>query len=556
MANELNHEHSTPITQTSSPIGDRTHASLELTQLTFPFEFEAGDSTTDAERFDDSPARIACAYHLGGNTARARDLLNADYLAPHNYTVAIDTLRAAIVASRSESTQANHGEVGQRARGARPENYVHGGADGDPLTEIYNQLLTCGVFNRPFDKESNYNVNLRWNMLYSLREEIVSRLHRHDVIAILPFVAEKRTAHRNVEYALATVGRDSVIAVSAVQDLESERNVSRSLADTSSKLISQRDILRCFDWRAIGKACAIPVIADSDGSLPPVGGKGLTMLAGVAAAAVESRLAGTYVFFSDTDFVRPWEYDSFAHLGVPLVLGDKFIPRLIKTAKTGPGRNNEAWTRESNTLATDPRQHELTRGTALLCQQFIWPLSGNLAMRGDDLYSMPFATSAGIETQINAFYGGRQLQRGKCEVAQVCNPNPLVEDGESRPVRESAMIGRCQMWLRAVLTSIGEFEKPLHDWNLEDIRLFNASKGGAQHWGAFQDAFHGPLTPSKITLDYMLPSLEQCDRLGAIDWERMLRTCLSQDEQRGNDRTRAEKQFGAAASATEIFTAS
>ncbi len=527
MTNEPNHEHSTPITQTSSPTGDRAHASLELTQLQFPFELDSDNSSVDMERFDDSPARIACAYHLGGDTARARDLLNAEYLPPQDYTVAIDTLRTAIVASRSESTDANHGAVGKRANGARPENYVHGGADGDPLTETYNKLLTCGVFNRPFDRESNHNVNLRWNMLYSLREEIVSRLHRDDVIAILPFVAEKRTAHRNVEYALDTVGRDSVIAVSAVSDLESERNVSRSLAETSSKLISQQEILRCFDWRAIGRACSIPVITESDGSLPPVGGKGLTMLAGIAVAAVESRLADKYVFFSDTDFVRPWEYDSFAHLGIPLVVGDNFTPRLIKTAKTGPGRNNEAWTRESNTLATDPQQHELTRGTALLCQQFIWPLSGNLAMRGDDLYTLPFATGAGIETQINAFYAGRQLQRGKCEVAQVCNPNPLLEDGESRPVRESAMIGRCQMWLRAVLTSVGEFEKPLHDWDLSDIRYFNTSRGGARHWGAFQDAFHGPLTPSKITLDYMLPSLEQCDRIGAINWERILRTYRS-----------------------------
>lgn len=524
VTNELNHEHSTPNTPTGSPSGERSPAPLEITQLRFPFEVDGSDYEAGVERFDDSPARIACAYHVGGDTARARELLQADHLPPHDYSIALDTLRRSIVASRSESTAANHNDVGQRARGARPDNYVHGGADGDPLTETYNKLLTCGVFNRPFDRENNHNVNLRWNMLYSLREEIISRLQRDDVIAILPFVAEKRTAHRNVEYALESVGGDSVIAVSAVRDLESERNVSRSLAETSSKLISQQEILRCFDWRAIGKACEIPVIADSDGSLPPVGGKGLTMLAGVAMAAAERRLANKYVFFSDTDFLRPWEYDSFAHLGIPLALGDKFIPRLIKTAKTGPGRNNEAWTRESNSLATDPRQHELTRGTALLCQQFIWPLSGNLAMRGDDLYNLPFATGTGIETQINAFYAGRQLQRGECEVAQVCNPNPLLEDGESRPVRESAMIGRCQMWLRAVLTSVGEFEKPLHDWSLSDIRYFNTSRGGAQHWGAFQDAFHGPLTPSKITLDYMLPSLEQCDRIGAINWERMLRT--------------------------------
>ncbi len=527
MTNELNHEHSTPNTPTSSPHDDRSHAPLELTQLRFPFEVDSGDYAADTERFDDTPARIACAYHLGGNTVRAKELLQADYLPPHDYSIALDTLRRSIVASRSESTEANHNDVGLRARGARPDNYVHGGADGDPLTETYNKLLTCGVFNRPFDRENNHNVNLRWNMLYSLREEIISRLQRDDVIAILPFVAEKRTAHRNVEYALESVGGDSVIAVSAVRDLESERNVSRSLAETSSKLISQQEILRCFDWRAIGRACSIPVIADSDGSLPPVGGKGLTMLAGIAAAVAERRLFNKYVLFSDTDFLRPWEYDSFAHLGIPLALGDKFIPRLIKTAKTGPGRNNEAWTRESNSLATDPRQHELTRGTALLCQQFIWPLSGNLAMRGDDLYNLPFATGTGIETQINAFYAGRQLQRGECEVAQVCNPNPLLEDGESRPVRESAMIGRCQMWLRAVLTSVGEFEKPLHDWNLSDIRYFNTSRGGAQHWGAFQDAFHGPLTPSKITLDYMLPSLEQCDRIGAINWERILRTYRS-----------------------------
>ncbi len=452
-------------------------------------------------------------------------LLEAANLSPSQYSTTIDTLRAAVVARQQTGSNEGHRSVGEREHGARPENYVFSAAKDDPISATYTAFLQCGVYNRPFDTKHLYNVNLRWNELRPLREEIVHRLHEDDVIAILPFVAEKRTAHRNVLYALDTVGVNSVLAVSAVSDLESERNVRQVITNTDSKLVSQEEILRCFDWDLIGEACAIPMRFKDGVALPPVGGKGLTMLAGVAVAALENRLNGRYVFFSDTDFINPWEYDSFTHLAIPLAIDSNFSPRLIKTAKTGPGRNNEAWTREANLLATDPLQPELTRGVALLCQQFIWPLSGNLAMLGDDLYGMPFATGAGIETQINAYYAGRQLESGACEVAQVCNPNPLVEDGESRPVRESAMIGRCQMWLRAVLTSIGGCGKPLHRWDLSEIREFNATFGGSQQWGAFQDASHAPQTPSRITLDYMIPSLHRCALIGAVDWKRMLHLC-------------------------------
>jgi len=434
-------------------------------------------------------------------------------------------LRAAVVDSQQNNESTNHSSVGERIEGARPENYVCSASKDDPISVTYSTFLECGVYNRPFDAERRHNINLRWNALNPLRESIITRLQRDDIIAILPFVSERRTAHHNVQYALETVGHESVLAVSAVRDLESEHNVRKTLSGTGSKLVSQEEILGCFDWELVGKACAIPTLYRDGEALPPVGGKGLTMLAGVAVAALEDRLSSRYVFFSDTDFISPWEYDSFTHLAVPLAIDSEFSPRLIKTAKTGAGRNNEAWTREANLLATDPLQPELTRGVALVCQQFIWPLSGNLAMRGDDLYSMPFATGAGIETQINAYYAGRQLERGECEVAQVCNPNPLVEDGESRPVRESAMIGRCQMWLRSVLTSVGEYGQPLHQWKIPEIQQFNATFGGTQHWGAFQDASHAPQTPSKITLDYMLPSLRMCVRMGAVDWERMLRVC-------------------------------
>lgn len=476
--------------------------------------------STNTSSFEDA-ALHSFHSHTKDVAIDTRHLLEATTLSPAQYSTTIDTLRTALVANQHTSGRESHRAVGERAHGARPENYVFSAAKDDPISTTYTTFLQCGVYNRPFDAEQLHNVNLRWDALRPLREEIVQRLHQDDVIAILPFVAERRTAHRNVLYALDTVGHNSVLAVSAVSDQESELNVTRVLAETESKLVSQEEILRCFDWERIGKACAIPTRFENGVALPPVGGKGLTMLAGVAVAALKNRLDGRYVFFSDTDFISPWEYDSFTHLAIPLAIESDFSPRLIKTAKTGPGRNNEAWTREANLIASDPLQTELTRGVALLCQQFIWPLSGNLAIRGEDLYDMHFASGAGIETQINAYYAGRQLESGACEVAQVCNPNPLVEDGESRPVRESAMIGRCQMWLRSVLTSIGDCGEPLHRWGLAEIERFNKAFGGAQHWGAFQDASHAPQTPSKITLDYMIPSLYLCDSIGAVDWARM-----------------------------------
>ncbi len=517
---------------------DETHQ-LNPTALQLSFSFSVDQSGVDSfptrtqqsahtpaqSSGEDIAALLSFRSLVGGNLKNAQELLEARHLSPTEYRETIDSLRAASIASQQTIDIGMHNSVGERAAGARPENYVHCVSKDDPILSTYSSFLECGVYNRPFDSERRHNLNLRWEALQPLREELLHRLHRDDIVAILPFVAERQTAHLNVQYALETVGNDSVLAVSAVQDSKSEINVQHVISGTNSQLVSQEQILSCFDWKLIGEKCSIPTISRGGTTLPPVGGKGLTMLAGVAVAALQDRLHGRFVFFSDTDFVRPSEYDSFAHLAVPLVLGSASAPRLIKTAKTGPGRNNEAWTREANLLATDPLQSELTRGVALLCQQFIWPLSGNLAMRGDDLYCMHFATGAGIETQINTYFAGRQLERGVCEVAQVCNPNPVVEDGESRPVRESAMIGRCQMWLRSVLTSIGRFDKPIHQWSLKEIREFNATFGGTQHWGAFQDAAHAPQTPSKITLDYMIPSIRICALLGAIDWERMLCIC-------------------------------
>lgn len=449
-------------------------------------------------------------------------LLGAEHLSPQEFAKCIDELNSLVIDHKSRGALKCSEGSDNRPKGSRPESYVCAASEHERASQLYQSFLRCGVYNTPFDGQQGSNMNLRWSPdLHSVREQIVDRLRRDDILVILPFVAEKRTAHKNVSYAVDVVRDDAVIAVSAMRDFESETNVERVIRGTQADLVRQQEILKCFDWHQIGRAFGIPVDHAHGKSLAPGGGKGLTMLAGLAWAEMENRLNDRMVIFSDTDFINPWEYDSIAHIGIPLTMEDGFDPRLIKTAKTGAGRNNEAWTRSANTLATDYRLPELTRSLALLCQQFVWPLSGNLAMLGEDLYRMPIATGSGIETQINVYYAGRQQQFGRCEVAQVCNPNRLTEDGESRPVRESAMIGRCEMWLRATLEMCGELEKPLHDWGVHEIYAFNKLHGGRHHWGAFQNPFHAPQTPSKITLDYMLPSIELCESIGAINWKEM-----------------------------------
>jgi hypothetical protein len=448
--------------------------------------------------------------------------LAADLAALGEFGGCVTSLADLVCDSSARGTFLNIKSSHTRPDGSRPENYIFSTSEVDEAAQLYRKFLSTGVYNKPFDIESGFNPNLRWSSLKPFRDQILERFHCGDLLTILPFVAEHRTAHLTVRYALDLVPDDSIIAVSAIHDQVSESNVERTLEGSRSELVRQEQILSCFDWALIGDKCSIPVNPTFTKELfIPTGGKGLTMLAGLAWAELDMRLQGKMVIFSDTDFLNPWEYDSIAHLGIPLTINDDFFPRLIKTAKTGWGRNNEAWTREANFIATDDRLPLLTRQLALMCQQMIWPLSGNLIMSGDDLRELPFASGAGIETQINVYYAGRQAQYGQCEVAQVCNPNPLREDGESRPVRESALIGRCQLWLRSLLEMCGEYDLPLHRWTIEKISNFNQLYGGREHWGSFQSPFHTKQTPSKITQDYMLPSLNQCAQLGAIDWDRM-----------------------------------
>jgi hypothetical protein len=509
--------------------------SSTLTQLCFEFLPEGAPIVTNRLPIDDSNARQALALmvlercdhtrSVGSPISKSmrnqhiKELISGHPLSPQQFAHSINSLRNLIVLDNERGNQHLPEATAARSQGSRPENYVCATTGAEPELALYKKFLGAGVYNRPFSVAENFGVNLGWPELSDLRAEAIQRLKQDDIITLLPFVAEKRTAHRNVHYALETANSDSVIAVSAVRDAESESNVQQALLGTKSRLVRQPEILSCFDWNKIRFACGITGAADA--IIPPTGGKGLTMFAGLAWAELERSLRHRTVVVSDTDFIRPWEYDSIAHLAIPLLIDDGFTPRLIKTAKTGAGRNNEAWTREANAMAHDIHQPEITRGMALLCGQLIWPLSGNLAMRGEDFYQIPFATGPGIETQILAYYAGRQLQRGELEVAQVCNYNAVVEDGESRAVRESAMIGRCQLWLRAVLEQCGKIDKPLHEWEIVDIKNFNTIHGGKNVWGAYQSDFHGPQTASKITLDFMLPSIEQCNQLGAIDWKKM-----------------------------------
>ncbi len=509
--------------QSSSRVSDERHSSTARHEA----HVVAGNIIGSLPNVDnDLPQRAALRHRVSPDQAPVRvadavaSMLRAEILDPETFAPTIDQLRGLIVADRQRGVSAEALKQSGPTNGSRPEGYVFSVDPYEQALQLYEALLSSGVYNSSVVRDLGFNLNLRWPEVTPFRERVIDRLNREDILVVLPFVAERKTAHKNVQYALDTVRDDAVIAVSAVDDVETETRVEHVIENTRATLVRQAEILRCFDWQSIGRSFGIPMDSSID-ALPPAIGKGMTMLAGLAWAQHGKDLQNRMVLFSDTDFIDPWEYDSLAHLAIPLTIDDGFEPRLIKTAKTGAGRNNEAWTREANAVATDPRQHELTRGAALLCQQLVWPLSGNLAMHGADLYNMPFATGTGIETQMVVYYAGRQLESGRAEVAQVCNPNALTEEGESRPVRESALIGRCQTWLRLTLEACGQYEKLLHQWDASEIADFNRQHGGRHVWGSFQQQFHTAQAPSKIILDFMLPSLRQCDEIGAINWQRL-----------------------------------
>jgi hypothetical protein len=385
------------------------------------------------------------------------------------------------------------------------------------LTSGQNQLFgNAGVYNGPFDSGLPI-LNLSQPHAFTFRQEVHERLKSAGAQVILPFVDEI-VAGRNVEYALGVCGLENCVAVSARSHKGAERSVTDVIVGTDAKLVRQQAILECFNWEEICRESGISLTECGDNRIPH-GTKGLTVLAGIAFLAANGRLSDNrMVIFSDTDFVKPEEYDSISYLGIPLVNPSY---EMIMTAKTGSGRNNELITSQLNLIAQSDLYSQPIRDICHRLSTIIWPLTGARMINSSTLVNIPWPTSMGIEMAMNIFMASKEYTEENIRIAQVCNPNELKEDGTSNPVREFAVLGACASFTQTLLGFLSKYDLMFHHMDLKAIKMYNQDHGGRSVPLYVQASYHAPQQAVTNDSGYILPPFDLLLRKGWVDVERI-----------------------------------
>lgn len=387
-------------------------------------------------------------------------------------------------------------------------------------------LASMNVFNPAVSSRgeaAQYNLNLHWPELRRLRESVLRTLASGDTAVVLPFAYEPHTVARDIQYVLERVPAHRVIAVDAGVDPTAAHRAQELLKLHGNRLVSQAQVLRCIDWERLSVLCAVPLQVGGPGAGLPAGTKGLTMLAGLVAAAFHHNPGTKQLAFHDTDIANPGHYNALEYLHLPLAMAPRETFSACSTAKTGPGRNNQTQSLMANQFADSPDKSALSRDLATILGTLIWPLTGERMGRLELLTQMPWTTGMSIETQWNAFFAGRALAARDLDVAQICNPHPKREDRPVAEDREFLLMDRCARWLGAVLEFTNISAKLPHAWGFEELKDFNLRFGGKNLRGYYQSAAHEAQVGRATTSDYMLPSVAQLDAAGLINREGLAR---------------------------------
>ncbi|RMG42344.1 MAG: hypothetical protein D6719_06605 [Candidatus Dadabacteria bacterium] len=427
------------------------------------------------------------------------------------YRQILNELDAAII---QPATECSHSDVGFSDGSGRVADYHARSA-----TDLPALFAQAGVYNTPFiaGAPRGYNMNIRWDELREVREKIGSYYRENPATVIFPFHREPGTISGNIIEGINTIGAENVLAVSTMGDPESEDRARQAVQGGAALLARQPEILAAIDWAQVSKMCCISPNPAGD-HLPPPGAKGLTLLAGLLATHARGQLLERDIIFHDTDIVNPYDYAALHYLAVAKIFAEDQPHDHVLIAKTGPGRNNEAWTMVANLIAHDPRVNPDVRKMARVASSFIWPLSGERMMRGEDLYNMPFTNGMSIETQIDMFYAGRAVESGKVCTGQVCNGVRKEESESVSELREWALILRCAAWFNNVAYFLNDRGSLLHDLTIDDIAKFNSTIASIHWQPLLQSPTDSRQADASIYPDRMLPSLRQLDEHGLINW--------------------------------------
>jgi hypothetical protein len=386
----------------------------------------------------------------------------------------------------------------------------------DAHSALMQQLGSAGVWNTPFAAASH--AALGWPELAHVAMQVEKFLNAQ-VTLVLPFAKEPWTIELNYQHARQFIPAEQIFAASADRDSSSENRVSQWHPKGSMPL-SQRQVLRAINWDQVSEVCGLPRERDplTGVILPPVGTKGLTMLAGLLGAHANGLVANRYVAFHDTDIVNPDSYDALRLTALPLVHAQQ-TPSLVLIGKSGAGRNNQGWTGTMNLIAADPDYSSCIRMVARQASCLVWPLSGERMAAGNHLLQIPWSTGMSIETNMNLMFSSISVDEGRHQIHQVLSGVKKLESGTVAEDREWNLMQMCRGWGEALLRFCSNRNKSPIQLSLGDIRAFNLSIGGRVVDSMHQSPEDEANSVTSSAFDFLLPSVKQLDELGAIDWD-------------------------------------
>ncbi|HLD01329.1 MAG TPA: hypothetical protein VJC10_00475 [Patescibacteria group bacterium] len=345
--------------------------------------------------------------------------------------------------------------------------------------------------------------------------------------AIFPFHREPETIQRNLEYGMSRVGADNVIGVGTGNDAESMQKA----RETNATIIDQKEMLSCINWDLLIDQGILP----ADYSFLDVHAKGETILAGVLAAYAMGQLDDKILAFHDTDvknpnpdteilddYDQPDRYGALEHLATARLGGQSIGMndiRAVHLMRTGEGRNNESWTYEANKIAesSDPKVAEM----GLMAAQLAWPLTGERDINGNLLKTLIYASGMGIETIFDLQVSGIDAAEGTRGVAEIANPYAKAENRLSPRDRELTIVMTCAKFAGYLSEHSKDVGRVPHEWTIDDIALFNNRFGGSHRTiTAPSRDDHHPNEIKHYTVDFVYPSIQQFEDMGAINMPR------------------------------------
>lgn len=282
------------------------------------------------------------------------------------------------------------------------------------------------------------------------------------------------------------------------------------------RLVRRDEVLDCLDWTRLLRVLNLK-------QRPK--GKGVTVLAGYLyqyLLARRGRQEPRWLMQHDAEIREYFRYDGMRHL----VWGLLQRPRAVAVKMAKFGRSNEKCMlargmlevlRTSRTLSPAVRRRVATLSRL---ERHKWMLTGEFGLRWDLAMRRPFATGYLEETLYSAYLedglASRSRQFSNGELIQVANPNPRL-DGDNEPRKEDVM----QQTISNFLLLLALETPPVHRWTLSDIATINRQVLRQLRFGRIVDGDEGPVKAEAVHSDRIIPSVQQLDRHGFIDYRKV-----------------------------------